>query len=490
MVFDKTQEQNNDTEPTLKEKTAKGLFWGGISNGVQQVFQVIYGVIILILLDPSDWGIVGVLTIFLILAQTIQDSGFTNALINKKNILHQDYNAVFWFNLFISIIMYLGLFFAAPLIADFFNNPVLISVSRVLFLSFIINSFSLAHHAYILKNIMIHEKAKIEIISVFISLIIGIISAYNGLSYWAIVIQNLSYFSSLTILKWYFVSWKPTLNINFKPLKEFFSFSIYLLITSVFSRIIENIFSILLGRYYNEDTVGYYVQGNKWAVMGSSLISGMVSGVALPVLTQMSDNKDRQKNAFRKMLRFGSLISFPLLLGLAFVGKDFILMIGDKWIPAVPYLQLFCILNSVYFIGLLYIQLILTHKKSNIYMIGTFIISCLQLISIISTFRFGVFIMIISYIIISIIGLLFWHYYAHKLTGLKFWHVIKDIFPFLITTIGCILITFFITRDIENTYLRFTLKILITAILYTTIMWYSNSKIVRECYSFIKQKIR
>jgi len=478
------------SEETLKNKTARGLFWGGISNGSQQIIQLIFGIIMLRILGPKDYGIVGMLSIFTMIAMSIQDSGFTTALINKKNIQHNDYNAVFWFNLIISIALYLCLWGIAPIIADYFELPILTSISRVLFISILFGGIGLPQYAFIVKNLMVKEKAQIEISAILFSGIIGILLAIGGYAYWAIVIQNVLYVAIAMTARWYYSPWKPTFNIDFSPLKEMFSFSIKLFLTGIFSKIVENIFSVLLGKYYKEEMVGYYSQGNKWSTMGGSFIAGMIGNVAMPILTQISDDKTRQSNAFRKMLRFGAFVSFPLLLGLAFVGKEFLIIIGggDKWLSVTPFLQLFCIWNSTLYIHTLYTNLLFTHKKSGIFMMGTIIIGILQLAAIAITFKFGIFQMLATYIIINILSLGFWHYFTSKLLYLKIWHVIIDVAPFLLFTLISISTAWFITKEINNIYICLLLKTLITALVYIVIAWCSKSIIVQECFNFLIQK--
>ena len=442
------------------------------------------------LLDPKDYGIVGMLLIFTALAMNIQDSGFTTALINKKNILHKDYNAVFWFNVFTGVILYVCLFFAAPVIASYFERPILIPVSRVLFLGFLINGIGIAQYAYIVKNLLVKEKAAIEVFALFFSGITGVFLAFRGYTYWAIVFQNILYFAFTTTIRWFLTPWKPTFAINFRPLQAMFSFSIKLFITGVFSKITEHFFSVILGKYYKEAMVGYYLQGNKWSVMGGSFISGMIGNVAMPILTQITDNRERQKNAFRKMLRFGALVSFPLLLGLAFVGNELLFIIGngDKWLPAVPFMQLFCIWNSVLYIYTLYVNLLFTHHKSDIYLGGTILIGILQLLVVVLMFKYGIFQMVIAFLCINFAGLLFWHYFTNKLIGLSILEVLKDICPYLFTTILSILAAYFATIYIDNVFVKVSLKILITAVIYLFVMWKSNSVIVRECFNYFMRK--
>ena len=481
--------QDPSQEPSLKAKTAKGLFWGGISNGMQQLMQVVFGLIMMRLLVPEDYGVVAVLLIFPAIAMAIQESGFTTAIINKKNIQHKDYNAVFWFSVLSSLMMYMILFFTAPFIADFYNIPILKSVSRVLFLNFLVGGFGVAHYAYLVKNLMVKDKAKIEIFALFISGVIGVILAFGGFAYWAIVIQQVSYFTFTVIIRWFLTPWKPTLEINFRPLQTMYAFSFKLLLSSIISRVAEHILSILFGKYYNKQMAGYYAQGSKWSIMGGSFLSGMIGNVALPILTQINENRERQKNVFRKMLRFGAFVSFPLLLGLAFVGKEFLLIVGngDKWLPAVPFLQLFCIWNSVVYIYTLYTNLLLTHHKSDIIVIGTALTGALQLLIVIIMFKFGIFQMVIAFVGINFAGLLFWHYFTNKIIGLKIVEVLKDISPYLITAIGSVFVAFFVTKSINSLYLRFILKIVITSILYLFIMWKSNSVIVRESFAFFRK---
>jgi Membrane protein involved in the export of O-antigen and teichoic acid len=475
-------------EESLKNKTAKGLFWSGLGSGIQQIIQLVFGVVMLNILLPENYGIVGMLYIFTALALVMQDGGFVAALINKRGIDPKDYNAVFWFSVFISAVMYALLFFSAPLIASFYNKPELILVSRVLFLSFLIGGIGVAQHAYIMKEIMAKERTKIELWALLISGISGVLFAYMGYAYWAIVIQNVLHSTVTAVTRYFYCPWKPSFHVDFRPLKEMSFFSISLLFTSMFNRIVDNLFFVILGKYYHESQVGFYLQGNKWSMLGGAFINNMMNGVIQPVLSRMTEEKARQRNAFRKLLRFGAFISFPLLFGLGFVAEEFFLIVGqgEKWVSAVPFLQLFCIWYAVNYIWSLYTKLLIAHGKSNVYMVGTIIVGSLQLLVVTLMFPYGVFPMLIAYLSVFFAGLLYWHYFTNKLIGLSLWSVITDIAPYLLTTIFCIFISWLITSGIESVIVRFVTKILITALLYITIMWFSNSVIVRESFEYVK----
>jgi O-antigen/teichoic acid export membrane protein len=240
-------------EANLKEKTAKGLFWGGISNGVQQLIGAVFGIIIARILSPGDYGLIGMLAIFTAIANMIMEGGFSSALANKNEIKHEDYNAVFWFSLLAGVIIYALLFFCAPLIVRFYGKPALTTgLCRFIFLNIPVFGTAVAHHAIMFKTLMIKERAVIEIVSVSVSSLLGLTLALNGFAYWGLAIQNLSFAVIGVLLRWYYSPWKPTFTINFKPLPDMIGFSFKLFLTGIFWQISNNVFSVILGKFYNE----------------------------------------------------------------------------------------------------------------------------------------------------------------------------------------------------------------------------------------------
>lgn len=478
-------------EATLKEKTAKGLFWGGISNFVQQVIGMAFGIAIARILSPDDYGLVAMLAIFTAVANTVMDSGFTTALVNRKTIEHKDYNAVFWFNVFVAFGIYVLLFFAAPWIAWFYNQPVLTSLSRVLFLTFIISATGVAHNALLLKKIMAKQRGIIDMAAVFGSGAIGLILALNGLAFWGLVIQQLSQVLIIVVLRWRLSPWRPTFEFDWAPLREMFGFSVKVFLGAIVGVISANLFSVILGRYYRETETGYYSQGRKWATLGISVLSGMFVGVVQSVLVEASDSRERLINVSRRLLRFGSLVTFPLMLGLAFVAKEFILLtIGAKWTGSIVYLQLFCLWGCFSFLEIIYVYLLLSIEKptENLYIDIAMCTS--QLMGIIIVAQFGTLVMISTYILIRILSIFARHYFAYKSINIRLITIIKDIFPYVATAILSILVTWFITKGIENIYLSFGIKIALVALLYTGVLWMANSAILKESASFIFRKVK
>jgi len=476
---------------TLKQKTAKGFFWGGISSGIEQFFGAIFGIFLARLLSHDDYGLIGMLSIFTGIGTTIITSGFSVALINKKNATHKDYNAVFWFNVFSGLLLYLILFFSAPLIARGFGRPELINLSRALFINSIFSGLTIVPSAIMQKQLMIKPQAQIVMLSLIASGTIGVTMAFHGYAYWSLVVQNgILVFMGFT-LRFFYVSWKPTFDIDFRPLKEMFTFSSKLLITGIFSCISGNIFSVVLGKFYNAATLGVYTQGQKWAGMGQSAIGGMINQVTQPVLVQVHGDKERQVNVLRKMIRMGAFLSFPLMLGLAFIAKEFIIIsVTEKWLSSVPFLQLFCIWGAFFFLWNLFVNMIYTHGKSNIYMYVTIFMGLLQIGIVIATYSLGIYAMVISFILMNFVGLLIWYYFVHQLVGLRLRDVLKDILPYLAVTLFSFGIAWLITRHIQNIYFLIVSKIVISAIIYIFVLKISHSVMFEESMEFFAQRIK
>lgn len=477
-------------EETLKDKTAKGLFWGGLSTFVQQIIGMVFGIMIARILNPDDYGLVAMLAIFSAIANTIMDSGFTTALINKKTIRHEDYNAVFWFSAFCGIVIYVILFLGAPLIAKFYNKSVLLNLSRILFLSFLISSLGITHNAILFKKLKVKQRGIVDIVAVFVSGGVGLICALLGFAYWALAIQLITQCLVATLLRWCFSGWRPTFSFDFSPIKEMFDFSSKVLFNNILGQVNTNVFSVLLGKYYTDTDTGYYSQGNKWTIIGSMTVSSMIQGVAQPVLVEVVDDKERQKKVFRKMLRFGAFVSFPALLGLAFVAKEFILLtVGEKWLNSVPYLQILSIAYSFGFITNLYWAILLSHGKSNIILYGSSAFYGFNLLLALFLASYGIFPMIIGCSVFTVLINFGWHFCGKKYIGNRTIELLRDISPYLLLSFFCFFITWIVTMWINNLYCLFFAKIVIVVVLYIFVLWLMHSTILKECLTFLKAKI-
>ena len=473
-------------EQSLKEKTAKGLFWGGVSNGVQQVLALLFGIFLSRILSPGDYGMVGLLAIFTGIANSLQESGFSAALTNKQDITHEDYNSVFWFNSVVGIAVYVILFFSAPLIADFFGQPDLLWVSRIVFLSLLFGCFGTAQAAYLFKNLMVKERAKIDIYSLVLSNVAALIMALNGMAYWGIAIQTALYIALGTLFRWLYSPWRPTFSFSIQPLKVFFPFSVKLLLTNLFNQFSTNVFSILLGKFFTVQQVGYYTQGSKWTNMGGGLINGMITGVAQPVLAQVVDDKERQRNVLRKMIRFTAFVAFPLMFGLALVAEELIIItVTDKWLPCVPILQMLCVWGAFLPICELYKNVVISHGKSNVYLYANILFGVVQLLVLVAMVSWGILWMVAGYVVAYFFWLFAWHGFAHRCCGIRLHELLKDIVPYLLLTVLALGAGWWVATFCASMYVRFVVKVLVSAFAYLLILWQGGSVAFRESLNFL-----
>ncbi len=474
---------------SLKEKTARGLLWGGINSSLQQLLNLCFGILLSRMLSPSDYGMVGMLTIFSLMASTLQESGFTAALANRKEIKHEDYNAVFWFNLGMGISLYILLFFLAPSIARFYNTPALTPLARYIFLGFVIASLGTAHNAWLFKQMKVKQKALIQLTSLILSGITGVTMAFCGMSYWGIATQSLVYVTSNSLLFWIFSGWKPSWNISLHPLKEMIGFSSKILLTNIASNINNNLLSVILGKYYSEKEVGLFNQANKWTSMGYSTIQGMVNGIAQPVLRDVADDKVRQCRVFRKMLRFTAFVSFPCLLGLSLISYELIVLtITEKWAESAQLMQILCIGGAFVPIQGLYTNLLISKNRSDLFMWNTIFLGLFQIASALICHPYGLKVMIIAYICINIGWLGLWQHYVHREINLTLWQALKDILPFLLIAAACITIAGWAASFTNQILLSLIIKVSVAASLYLILMKLSGSVTFLEATDYLLKK--
>ena len=475
-----------DVEKSLKERTAKGLIWGGLSNGLMQVMGAVFGLVLMNKLAPDDYGKVAALNIFAALASALQESGFISALCNRKDPTHEEYNAVFWFNILISITLYLILWFCAPLIADFYHDPDLIILSRVIFLGFLFSGIGTAQRAYLFGHLMVKETSICNICGILISGIIGVTLAWNDLKYWALVIQAISFVAVVQSMSWYFSKWRPSLDIDLRPACQMFGFSSKLMLTNVFNILNKEAFSVLLNRKFTNHVAGIYTQARKWDDMASNTINSMVTSVAQPTLAQVREEIGRYRQVFRKMMRFVCFVTFPAMFGLAIIAQDFILLIGkEKWAESGTMLALLCIHGAVVPITTLYSNLTISRGKSGVNMACT-ITQCLAVwAGLVLLYPKGLMPMVIYFIALNVAWLGVWQWWAKRLVGLRWREALKDILPFLVFTLIVHGFTWWATNGIPIMWLRMVCRIIMAGVLYAGIMWVSGAKIMRETVEYL-----
>ncbi len=479
---------------TLKQKTAKGLFWGALNSGTTQVLNLVFGICLARLLTEADYGIVGVLTIFSTIAGDLQSAGFTQGLINLKSPTARDYNSVFSFNVVASLTMYAILFLCAPLIADFFHQPCLTEVSRVVFLAFVISSLGIAHGGYMTKNMMNREMAVIGVVALLCSGTVGIVLALLGKAYWALAWQQITYIAVMNVGRYCCVrKWHPRLTLDFGPVRRMLPFTVKILVTKIINTVSNNILTVIFGRLFTIRQVGNYSQAYKWDTMANSLVANTVGQIAQAVLVEAeteADDAGRQLRVYRKMLRFTCFLAMPLMFGLALVSREFILLtIGEGWKDCVPLLQVLCVSGAFVPLYTMYQNLAISQGRSDVYMRLNIAQIVLQIVVILCFYRQGIYMMVCAYSAFLILWLLPWQLAAGKLIGYRMKDFLRDMAPFTLIAAGVMVAVQFATSTIEQLWLLILVRIAMASVLYYTILKLLGTEILKECEAFVKKRI-
>ncbi|MBR5930111.1 MAG: lipopolysaccharide biosynthesis protein, partial [Prevotella sp.] len=468
-----------------------GLFWGGMNNGVQQLIGLVFGIILGRLLSPDDFGMIAMITIFTVIAVELQSSGFKTALANMEHPSDNDYNSVFWFNIVVSLGIYVILFFCAPLIARYYHQPALTPLCRYVFLSFVFSSFGLAQSAYLYKNLRTKQQAKAGMTAIIVSNIIGAVMAWKGFSYWSLATQSIVYVLICTLMYWHYSDWRPKWHFDPEPIKRMFPFSCKIMFSAIFTQVNNQILNILLGRFFTPRDAGNYNQAYQWDYKCFNLLQGMVQTVAQPVFVDLKSDGERQLRAMRKLIRFTAFLSFPLLFGFGMVSHEFIITaIGEKWSTSASYLQLLCIAGAFMPINTLLYNMIISKGRSDTYMWNTLALGLCQLVLMLVLYPYGVRTMIFGYVILNICWLFVWHYAVQRLTGYRLLSLLKDIAPFALCALGTMLLTAFITRDIQNLVLLLIVRIILAIVIYYIVMRVAGAQILKECMQFLLSKTK
>lgn len=475
----------------LRHKVAKGMLWGGVSNMLCQFLSILFSVLLACILDPKDYGPIGVLSIFTAIAISLQDSGFVAAIANRKEVTHKDYNAVFWFNILISLFMYLCLYVCAPLISSFFKQPVPVELARYNFLGFVVASFGIAPSAYLFRELKVKQRSISFILAILVSGIVGVVMALKGYSYWGIATQSIVYMFVRTAVCWYFTPWRPSFRIDFSPLRYLFAFSYRLLITNIFQRFNWNIFSLILGRYYESAVVGNYTKAAEWFNSGGEIANGMVNAVAQPALAKVVDDNERQKQLFCKMFRFTAFVSFPLMFGLALVAKPLVVVVvsGD-WLESAEMLQFLAVWGAFMPLQSMLTNLLISRGRTRIFMWCTIVQGVFMLGILLAMRSCGIMPMLACYCIFNALWLFVWYFFVRREIAINIGMFLLDIVPYMLLAATVMFSTYMLTEGIDDKYMLLVSRIAIAVALYIGISFILRCGELREIINFIlKRKV-
>jgi O-antigen/teichoic acid export membrane protein len=421
---------------SLKQKTVKGLKWSFIDNTANTGVQFIFGIILARILDPKEWGLIGMLTIFISVSQALIDSGFSNALIRKRKCTETDYSTVFYFSLAAGVIFYLILFFSADPISRFYKEPQLFLLVRVIGLGLVINALTIIHRTILTRELNFKLQAVISVIASVFSGIISIVLAFNGFGVWSLAFKTIAQGLIILVLFWTLNRWRPIFVFSIASFRELFNYGYKLLISALIYTANTNLFYLVIGRYFSATELGYYNRADQFKNLPSSNITGIIQRVSFPVLSSVQNDAVKLKAGYQKLIKSTMFITFILMIGMASVAKPMVIvLIGEKWLLSVPYLQLLCFSGMLFPLHALNLNMLQVKGRSDLFL-KMEIIKVLLLIPVIPVgIFFGIKIMISGMIVTSLVAYFINSYYSGDLIDYNFREQVMDILPsFLIAT--------------------------------------------------------
>lgn len=474
---------------SLKSKTIKGVVWSSIERFSTQGVQFLIMIVMARLLTPKDYGLIGMLAIFLAVAQSLIDSGFSQALIRKQNRTDVDNSTVFYFNIVVSSALYLILFISAPFVADFYNQPELTSVMRVVCLGVILNSLAVVQRALLTVRIDFKTQAKASLSAAVFSGCIGIVLAYSGFGVWALVVQQLLNLSVNTLLLWIFSKWRPIAVFSWDSFHELFAFGSKMLASGLLDTLYRNIYPIVIGKLFSASSLGHYTRAQQFSEFPSSNITGIIQRVTYPVLCGIQDDMERLTNVYRKFLKLSAFIIFPLMIGLSAVALPFVdIILGVQWSFCGQLLQIICFAMMWYPIHSINLNLLQVKGRSDLFLRLEIIKKILGITVLCITAPFGLIVMCYGQIFNSIVALAINTYYTGKLINVGFIRQMKDLLPTILlslTMFGTILL---VNGFIESNMYRLIIGVMVGIVVYVSGSYIFKFKELQTLFSLIRRK--
>lgn len=475
----------------LKKETVKGVAWSAVEKFSTGGVLFLANIILARLLTPKDFGLLAVITIFVQIAQTFIDSGFSNALIQKKDRNQIDYSTVFYFNLAISILLYIILYFCSPLIAHFFDNSQLTSLTRVVGLNFVIGALVSVHKTRLTVQLQFKQQSLITLTSSIVAAVVSIFLAYKGIGVWALVALTLINISLQTILFYITIKWHPSLVFSTAAFKRLFSYSSKLLGASLIHLLYRNIYPIVIGKKFSPTELGYFNRADTMAMYPSTLISGVITRVAFPIFSRIQDDNLRLRNAYLKYITFASYIIFPLFIFIIILAKPItICLLTDKWILMVPMLQILCIDWMMDHLCQINLNVLFVKGRSDLALRLEIIKKSLAILILFISLWWGILGVCWGRVVYGFLAVLLNSFYTKKLIDLSIIKQLKSILrPLLYTFMMGLVILIFNNFLLLSNVNQIIMSLIIGIISYGFLLRITPNSPVMEIFSVFKRKI-
>jgi O-antigen/teichoic acid export membrane protein len=458
-------------DKTLKEHALSGAKWSSITQFGKYGISFFLSIILARLLAPEEFGLIGMLTIFTTIANVFINSGLSSAIIRLKDASENDYSTVFYFNMVVSLFFYGVLFFSAPLIASFYDEALLVSLTRWISLVFVINAFGIIQNAILIKAINFKVQTICILSGLGVSVIVSAYMAFSGYGVWSIVGQVLSQALVTNILLWLLSKWAPSGRFNIESFKKLWAFSSKILLTSIITQVINNIDSILIGKVFSASQLGFYTRAKSTQEIPVSIGSSTLSYVSFSILSKVNDNATEFEKVHIKLFKLSAYVFLPIIFGLIAVAEPFVIVLySAKWIPSVQLLQIISLYGIGYFFGTLFSQTIMALGKSNVYLKLNMSKKILGLLAIPFGIYAGIYAFVWSLVILSFVGIVLDFYFTGKLLSISIGHYIKRLIsPLLISILMSGLVYSVSFTSLNNNILLLSVQVFAGVIAYSTL---------------------
>jgi O-antigen/teichoic acid export membrane protein len=441
----------------LKKKTTLSLFWAFLDKFGEMLIYLISSIVLMNIVEPSEYGLMGVLMIFIVISRLLADSGFGRALLNRKTLSETELSSVFFFNIGLSLLLYFIFFLCAPLIANLFSEPCLVSISKVLFLGFVFHSFGIIHQLLLTKKADFRGLTKINIPALLVAAIVAIIMALNGFGVWALVAQSVIYAFLRTIFLWIYSTWRPMVSFNVKVLQSFFAFSYKLLLSGFIGAFFNNIYPSLIALFYPNNSmnqVGYFSQANKYQDIPFGVISNAFRAVSMVILSEINQEIERLKRVVSKAMKSIAFLTFPIGLYMILAAQPaFSLLFGEKWNPAVPYFQVLVLAGMLSPFTFILNELFIARERADFFLGVEIIKRVILVLLIFALFRYGIMGLAASWVIYTFITLIISLILSRKLIEYTPIDFLKDASPYLLISLVSAVLGYVSTLHISHNLL-------------------------------------
>jgi teichuronic acid exporter len=417
---------------SLRSRTLQALSWSFLEAVGVQCVRFLFGIVLARILYPEQFGLIGMLMIFMAVAETVSECGYGVALIQKKEVTQTDLCSIFYFNIVVALSLTGALYLAAPWISAFYNEPILTSLMRAMSLVITINSFSTIHFSIVHRQLSFKTLAIIGLINAAVSGIIGVALALYGFGVWSLIAQQISYAVTRTILLWMMISWRPSRIFSFESLRQMYGFGSRMMASGLLEQIFSNIYLVVIGKLFSATDLGYFTRAKTFQEIPTNTLSGLVGRVTFPVFSKIQDDPARLKRGMKKGLTILALVNIPVMIGLAIIAKPLVLvLITEKWADCIPYLQLLCFNGLLYPVHLINLHLLMALGRSDLFLRLEIVKKVLIIISIAITWRWGISGMIYGMICLSILCYYLNSYYTGILIDYSIREQLGDMMPYL-----------------------------------------------------------